>query len=159
MFKKIAIAAALATLAGSSFAAPQGPFYAGVDVGATQIHADDSDTSYGGFVGYRFNQNVAVEAGYRRLGQWDFGVSGYKVDQASLSAVGTLPLSNGFNVYGRLGYNNLDASGKYVSGSESNVLYGVGVGYDFGGNIAGRVEVQKPSGAFTNVGVSVLYSF
>jgi hypothetical protein len=38
-------------------------------------------------------------------------------------------------------------------------LYGVGVGYDFGGNIAGRVEVQKPSGAFTNVGVSVLYSF
>lgn len=166
MFKKIAAAAVLACAASASFAA--GPYYAGVDAGVTNIHGSDGETSFGGFLGYRFTPNLAVEGGYRRIGNWDLGHPdlggvGYTVNQAHLSAVGTLPLSNGLSVYGRLGVSNTDATVKSGAGrmsrSEAKALYGVGLGYEFNGNVAGRVEVQKPNAEFTNVSASVVYSF
>jgi OOP family OmpA-OmpF porin len=163
MFKKIAAAAILATLAASSFAATPG-FYAGVDTGSTK--ADDisgHETSFGAVLGYNLNPNFALEAGYRRLGSWDAGNTSVKVDQTALSVIGKVPLANQFNIYGRLGYNYLDASarvsGVTISDNESKVLLGVGVGYDFAPNLAARLEVQKPDSHATNVSVGVLYSF
>jgi OOP family OmpA-OmpF porin len=77
--------------------------------------------------------------------------------------VGTLPLSNGFNVYGRLGVNNIHVSSDFGAINRSNtdlkLLYGLGVGYSFAPNISARLEVQKPWAAVTNVGASVIYSF
>ncbi|TFW35572.1 outer membrane beta-barrel protein [Massilia horti] len=162
MFKKIAAAVALSTLAASSFAAPG--FYAGADLGLTQIHSENNETSFGGFAGYRFTDNLSAELGYRKLGNWDLGGGiGFKTEQTHLSAVGTLPLSNGFSVFGRLGLNNLHGTATVdkikVSDNEVKVLYGAGVGYDFGSNVSARVEVQKPFAAFTNVSASVIYSF
>jgi OOP family OmpA-OmpF porin len=164
MFKKIAAAAVLATLAASSFAATPG-IYAGVDVGSTKI--DDSDfgreSSFGAFVGYDLNPNIAIEAGYRRLGAWKMQGASVDLDQAALSVIGKVPLNNQFNIYARLGYNRLDASAHIsnVSASESTskVLYGLGLGYNFSSNIAGRLEVQKPSSDSTNVSVGLVYSF
>ncbi|MFL6672261.1 MAG: outer membrane beta-barrel protein [Massilia sp.] len=163
MFKKIAAAAVLATLAASSFAATPG-VYAGLDVGSTKLDGvSGHETSFGGFVGYTFTQNFAAELGYRRLGKWDFAGGDVKADQTALSVVGTLPLSNGFNVFARLGYNNIEVKANGVGGSFSGNtnggLYGVGVGYTFAPNIAARLEVQKPSSDSTNLGVSVVYSF
>jgi OOP family OmpA-OmpF porin len=154
MFKKIAIAATLAMLASSSFAA--GPFYAGADVGSTKVDGfSDRETSYGAFVGYNFHQNFAVEGAYRRLA--DFGDE--TVDQAAVSVVGTLPLSNGFNVFGRLGYNRIEA--KYDGGkdSESKAVYGVGVGYAFTPTVSGRIEVQQPHSDVTNISAGVVFRF
>jgi OOP family OmpA-OmpF porin len=166
MFKKIAIAATLAMLASSSFAA--GPVYGGVDFGSTKIDGDsDRHSSYGGFLGYNFHENFAIEAGYRRLGDFDEMVGntrvGVKIDQAALSLVGTLPLSGGFNVYGRLGYNRLEAKGSVgnISASEttSGGLYGVGAGYAFSPTVSGRIEVQKPSSDSTNINAGVVIRF
>jgi OOP family OmpA-OmpF porin len=164
MFKKIAAAAILATLACTSFAATPG-WYAGVDVGGTEIRDTDlgRETSYGAFVGYTFNRNFALEAGLRRLGTWDVSVASADADQASISLLGSLPLNNQASVYARIGYNRLRASasvsGFSVSESVNKAMYGVGMSYDFGSNIAGRVEVQKPDRDTTNVGVSMVYSF
>jgi OOP family OmpA-OmpF porin len=163
MIKKIAAAAFLASLAASTFAATPG-IYAGVDGGSTKIdNLSGHETSYGAVLGYTINPTWAVEAGFRRLGTWTVNSVDVKADQVALSAIGTIPLSNGFSAYGRLGVNNLDASAHVsnvtVSDNTTKLLYGAGVAYDFGDNVGARLEVQKPSSDSTNVSFGVTYSF
>jgi OOP family OmpA-OmpF porin len=160
MFKKIAAAAALTLLASSSFAAPTA-FYGGVDVGSTRadvLDLDSSKVSYGAFLGYGLNDNIAVELGYRRLGQWDnaFGAGNdATLNQTHLSVVASLPLKDKFSVFARVGYNKLNGAAETSSGA----LYGVGVGYDFNQRLFGRVEVQKPTNNVNNIGFSLGYKF
>jgi hypothetical protein len=163
MFKKIAIAATLAILSSAAMAADQPYFYAGGDVGSTKIDGFDRETSFGGFGGYQINENFGVEAGIRRLADTDYAGVDVKVDQIAISAIGTIPLSNGFNVYGRLGYNRLSAKASGVGGSatehENKALYGVGLGYSFSPVVMGRLEVQKPSSDVTNISAGVSFRF
>lgn len=160
MFKKIALAATLAIAATSSFAQVRPSVYAGVDVGSTKIDSvSDRQSSFGGFVGYQFNQSFAVEAGYRRLADFD----NVTVNQTHASVIGILPLQSNFNIYGRLGYNNLDvkntASFGGLKDSTSGVLYGVGVGYNFTPNITARLEAQKPTSDTSNVSGTLSLKF
>jgi OOP family OmpA-OmpF porin len=164
MFKKIIAAAAFATLASSAFAAQPNTFYAGVDGGSTKIDGfGDNKGSYGAFLGYNFHENFAAEIGARRLGSWD--VNGVDVDanQYAASIIGTLPLQNNFNVFGRLGYNKVKAeasfAGRSASADDSGVLYGVGVGYNFTPTISGRIEFQKPSSDSHNLSAGVAFAF
>jgi predicted porin len=160
MLKKIVAAAALAVMASSSFAGTPGTLYGGLDVGSTKVDGiSGKETSFGGFVGYNFHQNFALEGGFRRLAKYDVVGEDLTLDQTALSVVGTVPLSQGFNVFGRLGYNHLKADSNFSGASDSGVLYGVGLGYNFSPTIAGRVEVQKPSSDSTNVSVGVAYQF
>ncbi|QJD99318.1 outer membrane beta-barrel protein [Massilia forsythiae] len=172
MFKKIVAAAALTLVASSSFAAAPIAFYGGLDAGSTKI--DDfgsSKGSFGGFVGYGFNQFFAVEAGYRHLGTYDFDVvannrlySGdVKAKQTHLSLIGSYPLNEALDVYGRLGYNKLRAKATVmgVSGGadDSTGLYGIGLNYTFAPNFSGRIEAQKPSSDSRNISASVVWQF
>lgn len=167
MIKHIAAAAALLA-ASSAFAAQPGTLYVGADVGKTKI--DDisgRSTSAGAFVGYNFHQNLAIEAGYRRMGDYDFyaaGASGeVDLDQASLSLVGALPLSGGFSLLGRVGYNRVEADAKVrgFSGTahDSGAVVGVGVGYAFTPNVSTRLELQRPGSDATNLSIGVSYQF
>ena len=174
MFKKIAAATALILASSVAFAAQPNTFYAGADVGRTKI--DDfskRETSVGGFVGYNFHQNFAVEGGYRRLANHDiyigaptgssFVEGSAKVDQAHLSLVGSLPVGESFSLYGRLGVNRLEAkvSGGGYSDKDSTTkaLYGVGVSYAFSPAVSARVEVQKPASDATNLSAGVAFQF
>ena len=168
MIKKIAIVAALVAASSTAFAAQPGTLYVGADVGKTKI--DDisgRSTSAGAFIGYNFHQNLAIEAGYRRMGDYDFyaaGTSGeVDLDQASLSLVGTLPLSGGFSLLGRVGYNRLEADAKVrgYSGKahDSGAVVGVGVGYAFTPNVSTRLELQRPGSDATNLSIGVSYQF
>jgi OOP family OmpA-OmpF porin len=160
IMKKILAAAALAMLATSSFAAPPGTLYAGVDGGSTKVDGTSrKETSYGGFVGYNFHQNFALEAGFRRLGLWEEPGEDLKIDQTALSVIGSVPLSQAFSVYGRLGYNHLKTGRCSCKYSDSGVLYGVGLGYTFSETVAARVEVQKPTSDSTNVSVGLAIQF
>jgi opacity protein-like surface antigen len=166
MFKKIAIVATLSLLASSSFAAA--PIYAGADFGSTKIDdASDRSSSYGAFIGYKFHENFAIEGSFRRLGDFDFAVgtasANAKIDQTALSVIGSLPLASGFNLYARLGYNQLKVKasigGSSGDDSTSGGLYGVGVGYTFSPTVSARLEVQKPSSDSTNVHAGVVFNF
>lgn len=164
MFKKLAAAAALALVASSTFAAAPTAFYGGLDVGSTDIdNLDGNKTSVGAFVGYGFNQFFAVELGYRQLGKWDFGPVDLKAKQTHLSLVGSYPLNAQFDVYGRIGYNNLrgEASyGGYKYGDDTDGgLYGVGLNYNFTPTLSGRIEAQKPSSDSTNYSVGLVWQF
>lgn len=168
MLKKILSSAALVLLATSSFAADNAAFYAGADVGSSKIdNLSGRNTSFGGFGGYQINENFSVEAGYRRFASFDVIESGYKVgaklNQASLSAIGTLPLANDFNVFARLGYNRLEAKatvGSYsATASTSKVLLGFGMGYNIAPNVGARIEFQRPSSDSTNISAGVFFKF
>lgn len=170
MLKKIIATAALATLAASSFAAETESkpaaqsttgFYAGVDVGSGKVNQFGGNrTSYGAVLGYNITENFAVEGNYRRLGSYDTVYGKNDIDQQGVSAIAKMPLTNGFHVYGRLGYNRLekDGAGNTLHDREG-VLYGIGTGYDFGNKLTGRLEVQRPTSSSTNVSASLLYSF
>jgi opacity protein-like surface antigen len=163
MFKKIAAAAALAFVAASAFAAPTA-YYGGLDAGSTKIDDfGDHKGSFGGFLGYGFNRNVAIELGYRQLGSWDVLGINVKSKQTHLSVVGSYPLGNQVEVYGRLGYNQLRGEatfgGMSYGDDTSGVLYGAGLNYSFTPTISGRIEVQKPSSDSTNYNVGVVFKF
>lgn len=177
MLKHIIAAAAFASLASASFAAEQTTvqykptdaaptatgFYAGADLGATEMsYSDKTKLSYGLLAGYKFNQHFAVEAGVRKLAHDSDNYYDSNAKQYSVSALGILPLQNGFSVYGRLGLNRVSEDWGYnheYRHRDTKILYGMGVSYDLGKNITTRLEVQKPSANITNVSASLLYSF
>lgn len=164
MFKKIAIAAALAAASSVAFAAAPTPFYAGVDVSSTKVSGFDDKAGYGAFIGYNINQNVAVEGGYHRLVDSDFGTGAdYTLDQMDVSLIGSVPLSGGFSMFGRIGYNRIDGEEKFngvkTKEHSNNALYGIGMGYAFTPVINGRLEVQKPDSDVTKIVAGVAFSF
>ncbi|MBC7684168.1 MAG: porin family protein [Bdellovibrionales bacterium] len=167
MFKKIALAATIAILSTGAFAA-DGQIYAGADIGTTKIDGvNDRENGYGVFVGYAITPTIAIEAGFRRLADYDLRTNGVNgsltMDQISLSGVATLPLSNNFSVFGRLGYSQLKAKASFggSSGSDSDngAVYGVGVGYAFSPTVSARAELQKPSSDATSFNVGVAFKF
>lgn len=166
MFKKI-VAAALIAASSTAFAAEVPGVYAGVDLGSTKVDNYERDEGFGAFVGYKFNETIAIEGGYHRLADTEYRYGSLKgsatVDQLDVSVLGTLPLSNGFSLFGRLGWNRLEAEADFAGFSrsehDSNVLYGIGLGYSFSPVISGRVEVQKPASDTTKVAVGIAYHF
>lgn len=167
MFKKIALAATIAILSTGAFAA-DGQIYAGADIGSTKIDGvHDRENGYGVFVGYAITPTIAVEAGFRRLADYDLSYNNVNgsltMDQISLSGVATLPLSNNFSVFGRLGYSQLKAKGSYGnlsnSATDNGAVYGVGLGYAFSPTVSARAELQKPSSDATSFNIGVAFKF
>ncbi len=164
MFKKIAAVAALIVASSSAFAVEPGAVYAGVDAGKTKIDGwSDRETSWGVFAGFKFHPNLAAELNYRRLADIDGDQFELKGHQAAVSLIGSYPLGNNFDVYGRLGYNRIlvDATVGGITDSAyiSRGVYGLGLGYAFTPAISGRIEVQKPTSDSTNLSAGVVFKF
>jgi OOP family OmpA-OmpF porin len=164
MFKKFAVAAALAVVASSACAAGAKGFYGGLDVGSTQIdHLDGNRAGLGTFLGYGFNQYVALEVGYRQLGEWHINGGTAKFSQTHLSVVGSYPLSPEFDIYGRLGHDDVhvdsSAGGVTFNDDPGGGFLGAGLNYKFTSAISGRIEVQKPTQDSTNVNVGIVFKF
>jgi len=164
MIKNIAAAATLLIASSAAFAAQPNTFYAGVDAGKTRISNDDfKETSYGVFAGYNVTNGFAVEAGYRRMGEDERGAYKASADAYSVSGIGTLPVGESFNVFGRVGLTQLDARVRGPGIREFNgtvrAVVGVGVGYSFTPNIAGRLEFQKTGSDIRNLSAGLAYQF
>ncbi|HEY0063238.1 MAG TPA: porin family protein [Telluria sp.] len=173
MFKKIAIAAGIALLSSSAMAA-DAYVYAGVDVGSTTLDRgivrnedgtpalakDISRMGAGAFVGYQFNQFIAIEGNARLLTDSEINGSDVKADQLGLAAVGTIPLGqSGWSLLGRLGYNRVTIRGNDSKITENKPLIGFGAGYAFTPTVLGRLEVQRLRSDVTNVSAGVAVRF
>lgn len=160
IMKKIVAAAVLAMVATSSIAGTPGTLYAGLDAGNTKIDGlPDKENSFGGFFGYNFHRSFALEAGFRRLGEWRLPGNEIKSDQVALSVLGAVPLNGGLSLYGRLGASYVKTRTCTCNESTTGVLYGVGLAYDFSDKVTGRVEAQKPTRDSRNVSIGVAYQF
>jgi OOP family OmpA-OmpF porin len=118
---------------------------------------DEDDTAYKFFVGYRMNKFLALELDYINLGEPSGAVvPGFNVD-ASVDGfapyvVGTLPLGQWFEVYGRVGYYFYDATlgvenevdGRVQFDEESeDLVYGAGIGANIGERMNIRFEYER----------------
>ncbi len=140
------------------------------------ISVDKKDTSFGVAVGYNFNKNIAVEAGYFDMGKFKFtgtfagvGVNGDGRAQGfQASAVLSAPIADAFSVYGRLGGAYTDRKANACAGSscasdsekKAELLYGVGLGYAFTKNLTGTVEYQKLDNTdVSSINAGIRFSF
>ena len=141
---------------------------------------DKTDLAFGGLVGYRFIPSFAVEAGYVDLGKLNYKFSGSvagfvprgvsphpatanltaKAKGPTLAALGILPLSPAWDVYGRFGLIfskvtlTADLTVESLAGSDSqsansvDPLIGIGTAWHVGNNVSLRAEYTR----FSNVG-------
>jgi OOP family OmpA-OmpF porin len=188
---KIVGAAALALAAFSGSVQAQGwmrssqelGFYVGAGVGGAEVRNLCSEASAAGFTscdekdrtwkvsaGYRFHRNIAIEAGYVDLGKYSAGLGGTNVrfdaKAFELLAVGIVPVTQAFSVYGKAGLARWDVDAAIsgttfrISENGTDFTFGVGAQYDFTQNLAGRLEWQRYTDIDVNtLGVALLFMF
>ena len=130
--------------------------------GATANGNSSRDTSWKIYGGYQFTPNWGLEAQYTDLGKYDYTVTAgavsasgsYKAQQWSIAGTGTLPLSNNFYLMAKLGISSNHVSGSNAcgaivgctsvsGGNKTDLLAGLGVGYNFNKNWGIRFEYEN----------------
>jgi len=161
----------------------------------TNSKVDQNATPYQIFGGFRFMDYFAVELAYIDLGEATYkanisdtstasgAIKGtWSNDGVPLSFLGILPISDQFEVFGRVGVyygtTDLKVRGKDSTGqtiatasadnSTTQFFGGVGMNWNFPGNFTGRAEWQAMpsvgndetgSGNFNNFNFSLIYRF
>lgn len=150
------------------------------------IADDDRDTGYKIYGGYKFNKNFALEGGYFDLGKFGFNATTVpdgtlngtiKVRGLNLDLVGTLPITEKFSAFGRVGVNYAEAKDSFAgtvlmpdpnpSKRDTNLKVGLGLQYAFTDSLAMRAEVERyrindaigNKGDIDLVSVGLLYQF
>ncbi len=125
---------------------------------------DDRNTGYKIYGGYQFNRNFALEGGYFDLGKFGFNATTVPAGTLNgtiglrglnLDLVGTLPITQRFSAFGRLGVNYADAKDSFTgtglvkvlnanpSQRDTNLKVGLGVQYAFNESLALRTEIER----------------
>lgn len=169
--KKMMAVALAAALAAPAFA---GDYYAGADIGRNRFSDSGitlNRTGIAVFGGYKLNETIAIEAGYRSLINDTYrdstGSADVKLYALQLSGVFSAPVSSDFTIYGRLGLNNLRATINAsapglkfdLSDNSTKALFGFGGTYAFSKDVALRVEFQKPVKEVSVLSAGVQFSF
>lgn len=186
MYKRLGLTAlaALALMGATAAQADTQPgFYAGASIGTTKVGddafdgtgIDDSDTGFKVFGGYDFNQNFGVEVSYVDFGEASISDAGDSlsvgVSALTASAVGRLPVSDMFTLFGKLGFASYDVDVDFNiaglgsgsgSDSDSDLIYGVGGALRFGGAFEARLEyeaINVDGGDVNMISVGGLFRF
>ena len=154
--KKILSACAVAAAFVAAPAFAQG--YIGGGFGSSKLAGIDGGGTTGGntnksqvkvYGGFQFTPTWGVEAQFSDLGKRDilnFGApaGSLKASQFSIAGTGTLPLSSGFSLLGKLGVsaNKVTGSGGLPNGSATSALIGVGVSYNITPALSARLEYE-----------------
>ncbi len=132
----------------------------------SSITEDSTDTGVKVFGGYQVNRNFAIEGGYFNLGKFGYAATTaapnagtlngtIKLQGLNLDAVGILPMSGGFSVFGRVGLAYAEARDTFTGTgavvvvnrnprkSETNYKAGLGLQYDFSPVLGLRVEAER----------------
>ena len=130
----------------------------------TSITDDDRKTGFKWFAGYQINKYFALEGGYFDLRKFGFVAAtvplgtltgDIKLTGYNLDLVGTVPLTDRFSAFARVGANNAQATDHFVGTGfvnvinpnprkrDTNIKYGVGLQYAFNDALAMRVEGER----------------
>lgn len=157
---------------GASVASAEGLYVGGalytskVDDAIHGVSIDDRDTVPSVFVGYRFNNYVAAEAGYYDLGKYSDNLVKFEARAATLAAVGVLPLGL-VDVYGKLGLAYIDAKSEALNGllrdrdKGTEAFAALGVALNLGEHVDLFVEYQlfDYDARIDMLGVGVRFAF
>ena len=130
----------------------------------SSMSTDDRDKGFKIFGGYKYNKYLSVESGYFDLGDFSFTANTVpagslngtiKIRGLNLDAVGTLPVSERFSVFGRVGAqyaqvrDTFTGSGAVTVNNPSpkknavNHKFGLGVQYALTDSLGLRGEVER----------------
>ena len=144
-------------------------------VPVTASGGDATKTGWKLYGGYQFTQNWGIEAQYADLGNRTVNVTvgppinlgGSTVistNQWALSGTGTLPLSNDFYLMAKLGAtrNHIGGGNLTIAGvsaavgstNRTDLLAGIGAGYNFTKNIGVRLEYENFGKMASNNGIN-----
>jgi OOP family OmpA-OmpF porin len=118
---------------------------------------DGKDSAFKIFGGYMFNRHFGIEGAYVDLGEATYSgnfvglpVTGGRVEITgfNLSALGALPVSEQFSVFGKIGLFLWDAEASDTTGGApfsaqqdgTDLSFGIGLGYQFTRNLGVRAE-------------------
>ena len=108
---------------------------------------EDSRVSYKGIVGAHLSPNFAIEGQYIDFGTAEDGLNQVKADGWTAGAVLSIPVTDWFAPYGKVGALFWDADGRFnnVRGSDdgTDLTYGVGVNFGLGEIVDLRVEYER----------------
>lgn len=146
--------AALSTVALSAPAQADGQWFIGGSVAQSYVDEnglDDDDTGGKIFGGYQFNKHFSIEGSYYDFGEATQGSNGLELDGFGLAAVGTIPVSAKFSLFGKVGIHDWDAdtlgsTNTLISrSSDTDAFYGVGVGvgYSLTDSLSLRGELER----------------
>ncbi|MBC7500175.1 MAG: outer membrane beta-barrel protein [Herminiimonas sp.] len=130
----------------------------------TSTSTDNSDTGYKVFGGYQFTPNFAIEGGYFDLGNFDYrsvttplgafnGTS--RVKGLNLDLVGTLPITDRFSAFGRVGAAYARTKSEFTSTgavpfnatnrnrNDTDLKVGLGLQYAFTDALSVRAEIER----------------
>lgn len=152
------------------------------------ITDDDRSNGYKIFGGYQFNKNIALEGGYFNLGNFGYTANtvptgtlngNIKLRGLNLDVVGTLPITDRFSAFGRVGANYAQARDSFSgtgavhvlnpnpSRRDTNLKLGAGLQYAITESLVVRAEVERyriddaigNKGDVDLVSVGLLYRF
>lgn len=131
--------------------------YIGAAIGQSKFEIEN-DTAAKAFAGYQFTPNFALELGGHELGSTTVGNRSADFSAWDLSYFGTMILSKGFSVHGRIGVYRAEITAR---GDDVGPTYGLGIGYALTKNAALRGEWQRFAklgpGTEPEMNIDVLY--
>lgn len=164
--KKIAAVVLLSTVVASPVFAAEEGFYAGFNVGRTTsnlsvvgVATANKATVAGILAGYQYNKNLAVEVEYTGVGKVSApGALTGKSDALSLSAVGIMPMSDAFSVYGKLGLARTTTTATSIPAAvtgktRTGLTYGLGLQYNVTPAVGIRAGYDRYDAEVTGAGV------
>jgi len=126
--------------------------------GASNESTRTVDAGFKGFLGYQINRNWAAEVSYVTVGKFQYKytsisrIDDYKVTGWGFSAVPTIPLTDSFSLYGRLGgffsqaritVRDAGVATSDEQSSQISLLAGFGLQYFFSGETGLRIEFEN----------------
>jgi len=104
---------------------------------------EDSDTAWKVFGGYKFTDKLAVEGAYMNLGDMYKNSEHSDVSAFSINGVGSLPVTEKFDVFGKIGATRWSSDNSGGSESGFGMTYGVGAKMNMNENTKLRAEWEK----------------
>ncbi|MBG6072763.1 MULTISPECIES: outer membrane beta-barrel protein [unclassified Polaromonas] len=156
-----ALTAATGVQAQSNYALySPGASYVGLNVGSSNFSlgngfgpfaSDNRDTVYNIYTGTFFTPNFGVEAGYTNFGKIDRAGGNTKAQGFNLSLVGRAPITQSFNIFGKLGttYGRTEVlafPGTGIASGKENgfgVSYGIGAEYSFNPQLSAVLQYDE----------------
>lgn len=135
--------------------------YIGGSVGQTDYDSSaiDDGTSFELKGGYKFNEYFGLEGSYLDLGDGDISGGGsVSVDGFKAAVVGSIPVAETVDIYGKVGLYSWDSDGN--DGNDIN--YGVGVAWGVADNVKvnlGYDMYELDEADVNNVNLGLTYSF
>ena len=162
---------------GGSIGQAQADGFCDSEPGFTVTSCDDKDTGWKAFLGYRVNRNLAVEGSYMNGGELGgtvnsfFGTGTVKTDVTAwgIAALGILPLSERFELFGKLGFvrgesdSDVTINGTPIPSDDDSgteLTYGIGVVYNITRSLGIRAEWENVDDAdISLLSIGIQYKF